>query len=196
MKKHLTGVALLMALGAAQAAIPVLSVTASNPGYVGDLAVLHDGVFPPELTVWVDPSTVNQFSTDTTFTFDLGDAYTLSGLDVSVDNNDSYRFSVSLDGSAWTTLGTVLASDGNSTFGMDTMSNNPSSPEFVANLGLSTPIDARYVRAQALDGDGLYSIGEVQVSGTLVGSVPEPETYTLILAGLGCLTWVGRRHRG
>ncbi|MEO6281095.1 FxDxF family PEP-CTERM protein [Roseateles sp.] len=38
-----------------------------------------------------------------------------------------------------------------------------------------------------------FGAGEIR---TFVTAVPEPETYALMLAGLGVVAWVGRRRRG
>lgn len=42
---------------------------------------------------------------------------------------------------------------------------------------------------------GYYDIGEVTVNGNLAAAVPEPETYALMLAGLGAMGAVVRRRR-
>jgi len=171
----------LCAFGQAHAGVvPVLSVSAVGAP-VGDLAVLHDGVFPAEGTAWTDVSTVNWTGFGVSFTLDLGQAYELSALDVSVDNNDDYLFEYSLDGASWATLAKANASEGNVGWGMDTMSSDPTSPAYVAGLNLTQPVSARYIRASATAGDSLNSIGEIQVSGVPV--VPEPSTLAMVLAG-------------
>lgn len=181
--KKLAAACVLMCgvLGMAHAGVaPVLGVSAVGTS-VGDLVVLHDGVFPTEGTSWTDVSTVNWTGFGTSFTLDLGQVYVVSALDVSVDNNDDYLFEYSLDGSSWATLAKALAAEGNVGWGLDTMSSDPASAAFVAGLGIAQPVSARYIRASATAGDSLNSIGEIQISGVPV--VPEPATWSLVLAG-------------
>jgi hypothetical protein len=126
------------------------------------------------------------------FTIDLGAKFNVTGVLWSVDNNDSYTLQTSTDNVTFSTLFTVQIADGNiavSPGGMDTMTSFAGT-DFVANMAFS-PVDARYIRVSAVDGDGLYSIGEVQAFGQLTpvsGAVPEPSTYGIVgaaaLAGL------------
>ena len=51
-----------------------------------------------------------------------------------------------------------------------------------------------FARVTGLSGDGLYSVGELQLNG--VAAVPEPETLALMLGGLGLLGLRLRRRNG
>lgn len=162
------------------ASVPVTSVGATDP-VVGDPAVLIDGSFPAEWTHWQDPVNVHWVGPANKLVFNFGQDSLITGLDVSVDNNDSYQFDVSLDGVNWSPLATALLYEGNVGSGMDTLSSNPGSPEFVPGLSIAAPVLARFARVYAIDGDNLYSVGEVQFQGT--PAVPEPSSLALALAG-------------
>ena len=58
---------------------------------------------------------------------------------------------------------------------------------------LATPVLANAFRIQSVGGDGFYSVSEFQAQG--VAAVPEPETYAMMLAGIGLLGFVVRRKK-
>ncbi len=185
-------------LGAAlHGQITPLSVTGSGT-YQNSASLLTDGVTPAESTYWQDPSTVWWYGSEPIFTIDLGAAYQLSGITWSVDNNDSYRMEVSADGSLFSTLFTIGIDDGNvqvSPGGMDTMSSDPGSAEFVSSMVFAQPVAAQYLRVSAVGGDGSYAAGEVTAYGT---AIPESSTYAALFgaATLAFVLWrrrVGRR---
>jgi MYXO-CTERM domain-containing protein len=172
------GVALATAVSA-QVITPT-SITAVG-SFSNSLSVVADGFVPPENTFWTDPVNVFWTGFDTAITLDYGASHRITDVLVSVDNNDVYRLDYSLDGINYTPLFTILTTDGNvqvSPGGMDTMSTDSSSPEFVSGIDF-TPVDARFLRFQAITGgDTLSSVGEIMaVSAELGGAVPEPSTY-------------------
>ena len=116
----------------------------------------------------------------------------LKGLEASLDNNDSFLIQVSLDGQAWTDLTTVSANQGSVGWGMDRFSTEASSPFFLSTLAFA-PTEAAFLRLKAIDGDNLYSIGEVSLS---VSAVPEAHAAGLLAAGLVVVGGVlGARRR-
>jgi hypothetical protein len=199
MKKILTTLAALLLAPAAFCQITPASITGTGT-YTNSANLIIDGVIPAEMTTWTDPQNTYWTGLEPTFTINLGGQYTLSGILWSVDNNDSYRLEYSKDNVTFSTLFTVSASDGNvpvSPGGMDTMTSFVG-PEQVSSMAFA-PIDAQYLRAFAVGGDGLYSIGEIQAFGEPVrdiGAVPEPSTYGLIgAAGLFGIVALRRRMR-
>lgn len=163
--------------------------------YFNSAGLLIDGVVPAENTVWTDTTNAYwDWTGGVSFKIDLGANYTLYDALLSVDNNDDYLLEYSIDGVSYTNLLLITSGMGEiavSPGGMDTFASNPGHPEFDAGIAFA-PVNARYLRASALNGDGLYAIGEVQVWGREIGgAVPEPSTYGLIgaavLAGLVAL---------
>jgi len=198
MKKLL--IALVSVLSAPLAFCQIVPVSATGTGtFTNSPSLLIDGVIPAETTVWTDAQNVNWVGSAPQFTIDLGNVFNVTGVLWSVDNNDSYRLQYSTDNVTFNTLFTIAVSDGNiqpSPGGMDTMTSF-ANPEFVPSMAFA-PVDARYLKVFAVDGDGLYAIGEVQAFGQLSGNpgaVPEPGTYGLLgVAALAGLIAVRRRQ--
>ncbi len=105
--------------------------------------------------------------------------YSVKSIDVSLDNNDSYAVQFSLDGNLWSSTVNIAASEGSVGWGMD---------RFQRNVA---PTMAQYARVFATGGDGMYSVGELAIT----AAVPEPETYAMMLAGLGLLGFMARRKK-
>lgn len=200
MKKSLLGLAAaLLLLPAAFGQIVPVSATGSGV-FNNNPSLLIDGVIPAEQTSWQDAKNVWWYGETPAFTIDLGGFYNLTGVKWSVDNNDSYALQYSADNVIFTTLFTVQVADGNidpNPGGMDTMTSYPGA-DFVANMAFS-PVEARYLRAFAVGGDGLYAIGEIQSFSEKAGeqgAVPEPSTYGVIgAASLAALVLIRRRFR-
>jgi hypothetical protein len=171
--------------------------TVVTPGYsaitcsagVTGCAFAGDGSFPPEGQWWQN-QTAWWNGTELSVVYMLDASYLLTGLRVSLDNNDSYRIDTSLDGSDWESLTSVAANAGEIGFGMDTFTTDPADSEYLAALAFA-PTSAWYVRILATGGDNQYAVGELQ----LVAAVPEPGTAALWLGGLAGLGWLIRRRR-
>ena len=182
-------------IGSANAAlIPVASITDSG-SFTNSTSLLIDGAVPTEGAFWTSSTNVYWNDTSTFFTLDFASVYTLQDTLVSVDNNDTYAVSVSIDGINWSSLylieigfGDISASPG----GMDTMSSDSSNVEYVAGIDFAQT-NARYARIAAVGGDGAYSIGELAFYGEAyvqqpLGEVSAPNALVLLLSGLGLMT--------
>jgi len=166
--------------------------------HVNNFNLIANGVIPEEGTVWIDSKNVWWLGLGTSITLDYGSQNLINDVLVSVDNNDRYAVDYSLDGFVFSNLFTILPSYGNvsaSRGGMDTMSTDAASSEFVPGINFP-PITARFLRFRATAGDGFYAVGELEAFGS---PVPEPSTYGLIgaaaLLGLAALRRT-RRMKG
>ena len=128
---------------------------------VTNCALVQDGDWPlqgQEWTTgtawWRDPAA--------RIRIDLGEVVNITGLAISVDNNDDYKVLASVDGHSWTRILKIRAADGEIGWGMDTLSTLKGDPDRVKGLGFQ-PGPARYLKVSASRGDGLYSVGELVV---------------------------------
>ena len=181
--------ALLGAVSAQAALLDASSVSATG-SYNNDLSLLTDGLIPNENSGWTS-NTVWWNGTATSFTFDLGATYSLEDLRVSLDNNDTYAISYSLDGLSWESLIDITNSMGEIGWGMDTFSTDSSNAEYVAAIDFGA-VEAQYLSIAAIGGDNSYSIGEFEVYGSAIstsqpGTVPLPGTLALMGLGLAAL---------
>lgn len=176
--------ALVAAMGAvgAQANVVITSVTGTSG--VNNAFRAADLDWPAFEQDWQDRTAwwyYNDESLD--FTFDR--PYQITGMTISVDNNDYYRVFLSTDGSTWDDYHTVLAFEGAAGYGMDQFSpSKPATAQFYS-----------YARVTALAGDGSNSVGELQFNG-VAAPVPEPETLALMLGGIAALGLKLRRRAG
>lgn len=208
MKKYLVAMAmlLLLAMPAQAAKINFTSVTGAGVyyqnGVAGQLSYLTDNYIPPEWGFWQTNTTYFYRNTSYEYFFlDMGRLYTLQDMLLSLDNNDTYHVDYSTTGSSWSRLLTVYTNYGNVMGGMDTFSTLSSAGSALYDSRIDfAPTSTRYLRvwADQSQGDGAYSIGEIQAFGEVVGiqggsSVPEPATVVLLAIGLTGLLFIRQR---
>jgi len=87
------------------------------------------------------------------FVIDLGQRVELADLRLQLDNNDSYLIEHSRDGKRFEKLLKVPAGAGKVRWGIDSFSTVATDPEYIDGLDF-TPLNTRYLRISALDGDG------------------------------------------
>lgn len=189
----LVGGVALFASVEANASLLAGSASFSGSGsYIGDLSVLTDGVIPSEGTEW-QTTTLSWNGLAPSFTMDYGAVVRVEDLLLSLDNNDSYKVSYSSDNVSWTELFTVQEGQGNVGWGMDTFSTDASADaSLYVNAFDFSAIEARYIKIAAIGGDNMYSIGEIQASGS---PVPVPSAMLLLSVGCSALALISRKRR-
>ena len=205
----LTGLILVLTAGWGNATqgdyIKPVAVSQTGDVTAGSPSAIIDGIVPNRGTLVTAPSVVSWNSLATFFTIDFGSVYRVANLSAALDNNDSYQIQYSTDGIAYQNLFTFLASDGPITpaqGGLDllsTIATYPTAPTDAttfASVGRGfTPVDARYLRIQAIDGDSVYGIGELDAFTANV-MVPEPASAALCGVALSLTLLVARVRRG
>lgn len=150
-------------------------------GILAPASSVNDGLFKPEGHQW-DTDTVwwdGDMNTGAEIVIDLGSTISIASFVIQADNNDTYRVEYQSGGGSWTTAWSVpMALNGG---GLSTR-----------NVTLDSPILADTLRITAITGDNWYSVSEFQAFGQ---PVPEPETYALMLAGLGLTLIAASRKR-
>lgn len=200
MKKLALAAALALSATVVNAAPIATTVSASSNGLTGIPTLLNNGAFPAEGSAWKSNLTVSWKGLGKAFTFAFSDLYLVEDISLSVDNNDRYALDYSTDDQSWKSLFTILPSYGEIGSGMDTMSSVFGNPEYVEKIDFA-PVEARYVRIQAIGGDNSYAIGEVAFNGTRIqlqtaqtsAAVPEPGVLALLGMALGAGLLVRRR---
>jgi hypothetical protein len=189
-RKLLAAAALALLSGAASAANVALGSTVTLTGgsfgdsggwCCGSLAAgstVTDGTFLANGAQW-NIDTVFWSGNAPTITMELASAAVVSHIDLQADNNDDYGISYRDIGGTWHSLTTISP---HRSWGLD--------------MGDATfaDITATAFMIQAVGGDGLYAVSEFQAIGTPL-AVPEPETYALMLMGLGVMGFLARRRK-
>jgi hypothetical protein len=106
-----------------------------------------DGIAPSDGDVWDSPWTT-RFDKGGVLEWDLGSRQHLSMFRLQADNNDFYHLQISDDGEQWKPAWTAKPVD---IPGMQTRTSEP------------LDLDGRYLRLTAEGGDGMYSLGELEI---------------------------------
>lgn len=157
-----------------------LSGTGFGVGWGGPLAAastVTDGIFLGNGHTW-DNDTVYWSGTDAVVQINLGASFNIVSLTVEADNNDTYQVDYRI-GDTWQSAVLVPAAYNGGGLQLRT-------------INLDTPISTNGLRIYATGGDNLYSVSEFQA---FAAPVPEPESYALMLAGLGLLGVWARRSK-
>ncbi|MDR7308564.1 PEP-CTERM sorting domain-containing protein [Rhodoferax saidenbachensis] len=192
MKKLLGALTLLAVSSLSQAASNVAlgsSVTTTGSGFGNDGGWCCSA--PAALSTVVDGSFVangQQWNIGTVFwggaygadviTISLPTLSSVSSLVLQGDNNDDYLIRYRNASNVWADLATISP---NRSWGMD-----------MGGATFASPVTANAFSISIVGGDGLASVSEFQAIGA---PVPEPETYALLLAGLGLVGTVARRRQ-
>jgi hypothetical protein len=170
-------------------------VTFSGPGFgnysstwgAGSLAnaqSVTDGLFLPTGQQWNLGTVFWNGSGDgdpyNTVTVQLNQLSTVSSLVLQADNNDNYGVEYKNAQGSWVSLTTLVPPR---SWGLET-----------AQQLLSTPVTTGAFRIRSVAGDGYYSVSEFQAIGT-VAAVPEPESFAMLLGGLGLMGAIARRRK-
>ncbi|MBN1426313.1 hypothetical protein JXA88_17315 [Candidatus Fermentibacteria bacterium] len=134
--------------------------------YAGDLRYMVDGILPDEEAAWDCLLNIAWEDTATSFVVDLGSVQRVEHVLVCVDNNDTYCIDASIDGAEFAHVLTIEADDGEVEFGIDCFASEESHPEYETAIAFA-PVGARYIRMRAIDGDGAYAVGELQIQTAL-----------------------------
>lgn len=148
-------------------------------GWGGPLAAagtVTDGLFLGNNHPW-DVDTVYWSGLDAVVEIDLGGSFSISSFTIEADNNDTYRIDFR-SGTSWQLAAAVPAAFNGGGLQLRV-------------VDLPVPIFANALRISATGGDNLYSVSELQA---FAQPVPEPETYALMLAGLGLVGAIARRR--
>jgi hypothetical protein len=156
--------------------------SAWGSGSAAPLASVTDGVFVPTGQQW-NTGTIYWNGTwggDTSnfVQIDLSAPAIVKSIILQADNNDMYGIQYRDIGGNWHGLATADVYGG---WGMWTR----------PDISVS-PVVASAFRIASVAGDSYYSVSEFQAIGA---PVPEPETYAMMLAGLGLLGFMARRKK-
>jgi hypothetical protein len=154
-----------------------------NGEYTNGLRLIIDGHTPPEEGPWNGTQCVFWTDTQTFFVIDFGGNYDISAILVQVDTDDSYKIDYSLDGSEYFDLTTISADFGDFESGMDTLSTQPDDPQYVQEMEFE-PVQARYLKIYATEGNGEYSVSEVKIFESPEPLAEETESEPIQPAGI------------
>ena len=126
------------------------------------VGLIIDNSIPPEEGNWNGDKCVYWENFDTFFVVDLGSVIEVSGIVTQVESDDDYRIDYSLDNLEFFPLLDIISDYGEVNSGMDTISSIPGDLEYINDLDFF-PVEAQYIKIYATDGDGSFSISELQV---------------------------------
>ncbi|HOP03948.1 MAG TPA: hypothetical protein PL017_09155 [Tenuifilaceae bacterium] len=145
---------------------PVLlpaKVSAHAGTFKGNYNQITDGIIAQNGQAW-DGETCVSWSGFCSFTLDLGSIHEVTGIIVSLDNNDSYQIDWSQDGSSFQKLTIIDKTFGIDAWGMDTFSTLKGHESFISQVSFQ-PVKARFLKIYATEGDDSYSVSELQIFG-------------------------------
>jgi len=148
---------------------------------VADASTLTDGLYRPETETWNYSSVWwNGVSNPgNNIQIDLGGLFKINWLSVQADNNDAYHVEYRVGAGSWLTAFDVPPVN---SWGLVTRTDNSFAPFYADAL-----------RFTASDGDGLYSVSEIQAFGDAV-ALPEPLGFALLVSGLVVIGFRRRRY--
>ena len=149
-------------------AIKAVGVTGSGD-FFNAARLLINGYMPAQESTFDGPACVYWSDPEVSFVIDLGAVYHVDGITLQADNNDNYQLEISLDGQVFSPLLLLKSDLGEIDWGMETVSTERSNSEYVKGLDF-TPAAARYIKVSAREGDLLYAVSEIRISGKRVVS--------------------------
>lgn len=129
-----------------------------------DAGLIIDGRIPPEGLTNDNPLAVSWKNTDAYFIIDLGKVWEVREIKLQVDHDDTYHIEYSGNGERFYYLLDIPPGLGETAEGMDTISTQVNTPEFVEGIRFH-PREARYIKIYASGGDGVFALSELFVYG-------------------------------
>jgi hypothetical protein len=126
--------------------------------------LIIDGYIPAEGSSWEGEDIIAWSDPETYFIVDLGRRRNVAALEIQVNGQNGYRIDYSLDDQTYISLVKWTGTGGEIESGMETLSTDPASPEYVADLDFF-PVDARYIKIYAVEGLGPFAVSELQIFG-------------------------------
>lgn len=153
-------------------AIKALGVKGSGD-FFNAAPLLINGYMPAQGSTFDGPACVYWSDPEVSFVIDLGAVYHIDGITLQADNNDNYLLEASLDGQNFSPMLLLKSELGEIDWGMETVSTEKSNPQYLKGLGF-TSAAARYLKVTPHEGDLLYSLSEIRVSGRRVIKAHNP----------------------
>ncbi len=126
--------------------------------------LLVDGFTPAEGSSWEGDDVIAWSDPEVYFIVDLGGRRNVTALEFQVNGRNGYRIDYSLDDLTYISMVTWTGTGGDIESGMETVSTDPSNPEYVADLDFF-PVEARYIKIYAVEGPGPFAVSEIQIFG-------------------------------
>lgn len=162
----------VVATGSILAAGDVVMTVIGSGEFTNDAALMIDGSFLPEQTLWDDAGCVYWVKKDVFFTIDMGTLYQINNITIQSDHNDTYQLEYSENGDGYSPLMTIKANVERVDYGMKTISTDSAHEYFLDGTGF-TPVNARFVRLAAVEGDEAYSVSEIRIARGIPQAKPE-----------------------